>query len=168
MAWRVLLAASGDRVCFIACSGKKAQLCAMKSTVFLFGALALASLPVAAKERPAHVWPQNGVEAEIPFAHFDAIRNFEADGDDGIWLEDRQRRWYYATLLGPCTNLNFVQAIGYDTRGTTTFDKFSTIIVEGQRCAISSLVTADKPKPWRERMKAKKAAAEAAKPVAQD
>ncbi|MEY4269779.1 MAG: hypothetical protein RLZZ58_995 [Pseudomonadota bacterium] len=138
----------------------------MKNLTILIGALAVIAFPATAKERAAHVWPQNGVETEIAFANHDSIRNFEADGDDGVWLEDRQRRWYYAALLGPCTNLNFAHAIGYDTRGSSTFDRFSTIYVGGQRCQVTSLVTADKPKPWRERKKAEKAAREAAKAAA--
>ncbi len=111
------------------------------------------SAPVQAKKPVDHIWPELGVEARIVFPNQGAIRNFEPDGNEGIWLEDRQRRWYYAELLGGCQGLNFAQAIGFDTRGSASFDKFSNIIVRGERCAIASLVTANKPLPRKERQK---------------
>jgi hypothetical protein len=128
-------------------------------------AAAALTAPVQAKKPVDHVWPELGVESNIVFPNQGAIRNFEPDGNDGIWLEDRQRRWYYAELLGGCQELNFAQAIGFDTRGSASFDKFSSIIVGGERCAIASLVTANKPLPRKERQKIRKATKEASKLV---
>lgn len=137
----------------------------MKNTVLVaLGALALA-FPVQAKTPEPHIWPELGVEARIVFPNQGAIRDFEPDGNDGIWLEDRQRRWYYAELLGGCQELNFAQAIGFDTRGSASFDKFSSIIVRGDRCAIASLVTANKPLPRKERQKLRKQTMAAGKQV---
>lgn len=99
-----------------------------------------------------------GVEASIAFPSYGTIRNFEADGDDGLWIEDQRGDWYYATLTGFCPDLDFAQAIGIDTRGTSRLDKFGAVIVKGQRCAFTSFVTADKPLPRKERLKAAKAA----------
>jgi hypothetical protein len=121
-------------------------------TAILLGASAS---PAFAKPAP---WPKLGVETQINFPNFGAINNFEADGDRGIWFEDRNRRWYYAELFGPCHGLNFVQTIGFDTRGSASFDKFSSIIVEGQDCKLATLVTAEKPLSRKERMKLAKAA----------
>jgi len=109
--------------------------------------------PVSAKPFPPHIWPDLGVEAQILFPNQGAIRNFETDGNDGLWLEDRQRRWYYAEIAGGCQELNFAQAIGFDTLGSPRFDRFSAIIVDGERCLVSSLVTSDKPLPRKERLK---------------
>ncbi len=110
--------------------------------------------PAFAKPAP---WPKLGVEARINFPNFGAINNFEADSDRGIWLEDRNRRWYYAELFGPCHGLNFAQAIGFDTRDSASFDKFSSIIVDGQDCKLATLVTAEKPLSRKERKKLAKA-----------
>lgn len=137
----------------------------MKNTVLVaLGTLALA-FPAQAKMPEPHIWPELGVEARIVFPNQGAIRDFEPDGNDGIWLEDRQRRWYYAELLGGCQELNFAQAIGFDTRGSASFDKFSSIIVRGDRCAIASLVTANKPLPRKERQKLRKQTMAAGKQV---
>jgi hypothetical protein len=125
-------------------------------------ALVLAASPVIAK--PAvHIWPELGVDASIVFPNYGAIRNFEADGNDGIWIEDQQRRWYYGEILGGCQGLNFANAIGFDTRGSPRFDKFSSIIVDGDKCQLSSFVTAEKPLSRKERKRLAKEAAMKAK-----
>lgn len=122
----------------------------------IFGLIGLAIAgAAAAKPRPAHVWPELGVETSIAFPHHGTIRDFEADDDRGVWLEDQQRRWYYARFTGSCQGLNFVQVIGFDTRGSARFDRFSAILVDGDRCPIESLVTAEKPLPRKQREKAR-------------
>ncbi len=137
----------------------------IKSLMSVVLASAILAGAVEAKSPASSVWPELGVETQINFPSQGAIRNFEADGNDGMWLEDRQRRWYYADFIGGCQELNFAQAIGFDTRGSATFDKFSTILVAGERCPVASLVTANKPLPRKQRLKLRKAAVEASKDV---
>nr|WP_315459429.1 DUF6491 family protein [uncultured Sphingorhabdus sp.] len=138
----------------------------MKNTMCSLLVAAAIAVPAQSKKPEPHVWPEVGVETKINFPNQGAIRNFEADGNDGIWLEDRQRRWYYAEVLGGCQELNFAQAIGFDTRGSATFDKFSTIIVAGDKCQVASLVTANKPLPRKERQMLRKQALAAGRDVA--
>ena len=138
----------------------------MKKTMLSLLVAAAIAAPVHSKRLEPYVWPEVGVETKINFPNHGAIRNFEADGNDGIWLEDRQRRWYYAELLGGCQELDFAQAIGFDTRGSATFDKFSTLIVAGDKCQLASLVTANKPLPRKERLKLRKQALAAGKDAA--
>ena len=109
-------------------------------------------------EKPREI----GVEASIAFPAYGTVRNFEADGDDGIWIEDQRRDWYYAKLTGFCPDLDFVQAIAIDTRGTSRLDRYGAIIVNGQRCAFTSFVTAEKPVPRKERLKLAKETKKAA------
>jgi hypothetical protein len=137
----------------------------MKKAILLTLVATILSAPTQAKKPVPYIWPELGVETSIAFPNYGAIRNFEADGNDGIWLEDRQRRWYYAEIIGGCRDLNFAQAIGFDTRGAPTFDKFSSIIVRGDKCPLTSLVTAEKPLPRKERLKLRKAAMVAGKDV---
>lgn len=126
-------------------------------TVLTIAALCAASAVFAAKPSP---WPEYGVEASIPFANSGGIRNFEANGDRGIWIEDRQRRWYYAKFIGNCRDLDHAVGVGFDTRGSTTFDKFGAVLAEHDYCPIESLVTAEKPLPRKERLKLRKEARE--------
>ncbi len=91
-------------------------------------------------------------EVRIPFASFGAIRNFRPQGDQIVFLEGTHRRWYRATLNGPCINLPHALRIGFDTRyNGDTLDNSSTLIVEGERCRIMSLVSVDGPPPRRPR-----------------
>lgn len=137
----------------------------IKHAILIALAAAALAAPTQAKKPVPHVWPELGVEAQIVFPNRGEIRNFEADGQDGIWLEDRRRRWYYAELLGSCQGLNFAQGIGFDTGGAAHFDKYSSIIVEGWKCPVVSLVTSEKPLPRKERERRRKAAIAAGKQV---
>jgi hypothetical protein len=83
-------------------------------------------------------------EVRIPFPGF-RIRNFRAEERDVVYLEDQGRNWYRAELFGPCTDLLFAQTIGIDTRGSSSFDRFSAIIVGRDRCPLLSLTRSEKP-----------------------
>jgi hypothetical protein len=127
--------------------------------------LAAAPLSLAAEETPPR---EVGVEGNISFPAHGGIRNFRADNDKGVWLEDRQRNWYYASFLGTCPEIRFAQGIGLDTRGSARFDKYSKILVGNDVCAIATLVTADKPLSEREQRRFRKEAREALKAEAAD
>ena len=113
--------------------------------------LALALAASSAIAKPAvHVWPELGVETSISRPNWN-IRNFEADTDKGVWIEDLQRRWYYGTFKGRCTRLEHARGIGYDTSGSSSFDKSSTIFVDDDFCQLTSFVTSEKPLSRKER-----------------
>jgi len=120
----------------------------------LAASLAGAAVPAAARQQ-SPTWPADklGKETSIPFIGTIGLYNFEADGDRGVWLQDQQRRWYYARVLGPCTGLPFAARIGVDTRfGGSQLDRTGTLLVDRQRCPINSLVASNGPP-----LKAKKA-----------
>ena len=96
-------------------------------------------------EAPTHSWPQLGSETSVDIRPAQPLYNFKADGDEGVWLQDFRKRWYYATIMGPCPGLGRAFGIGYDLRGSTGFDKSAKLTVEGFHCALSSLVTSDVP-----------------------
>lgn len=129
--------------------------------------LALAAASAAILAGPALAKPEGakptkervlGVESRIPFVSHGGVRNFEADGTSGLWIQDDRNKWHYATLIGPCSGLSFATSLGFVTRGSNTLDSFGEIIAEGDRCAIQRLVTSAGPPP-----KAKKGAAQADK-----
>ena len=113
----------------------------MKHILFLAAAAAAAAVPALAAPPPPE--PE---QVSIPFAgHRGAIRNFEAAGNHVLYLEDRHRRWYRAELGGACWGLKWAHAVGYDTRGGLSLDRFGAILVEGERCPILSLTRSDGP-----------------------
>ena len=83
-------------------------------------------------------------EASIPFVNH-GVWNWQADGSRGVYVQDQHRRWYYARLMSNCFDLPFAQAIGFETRGIDTLDRFGTVIVGGQRCPITSFTQSDGP-----------------------
>jgi len=85
-------------------------------------------------------------EASIPFADMGSIRNFDPVDTHTILIEDVHGQWYKASLMGPCIDLPFATAVGFDVGGTRTLDRFSSVIVNGNRCAFQSLVATDTPK----------------------
>jgi hypothetical protein len=116
--------------------------------------LLAASLAAPALAAPAQ--PQSATAAQevrIPFPSF-RIRNFHADGRNVVYLEDRSRKWYRAELIGPCDGLPFARAIGIDARGGASFDKFSAIIVDGDRCQLTSLTRSEKPQKGKSKKRA--------------
>ena len=120
----------------------------------LAASLAGSAVPAAARQQ-SPTWPADklGKETSIPFIGTIGLYDFEADSDRGVWLQDQQRRWYYATVVGPCTGLPFANRIGVDTRfGGTQLDRTGTLLVDRERCPINSLVASNSPPP-----KAKKA-----------
>jgi hypothetical protein len=79
-------------------------------------------------------------DVSIPFANTGGIRDWHADSDRGLWIQDVHGKWYYATVMSPCIGLNFAQRIGFDTRPMGSFDKFSSIVVPREgRCSVQTL-----------------------------
>ena len=116
----------------------------MNTRALLFSAFALTMLSGCTNgPRPAP--PPPGQEASIPFLNHRGIDNWAADGTETLYIQDAFRRWYRAKLFSRCVDLPYAEAIGFETRGNDTFDRFGTIIVRGQRCSIESLVTSGPP-----------------------
>ena len=109
-------------------------------------AAALAPVPAAARE------PAIGEEASIPFVNLNSIRTYRAVDRDTIYFQDLRRRWYRGQVVGPCFDLPFALAIGVETRGLNRLDRFSTILVRGDRCQLTSLVRSEEP-PTRKELK---------------
>jgi hypothetical protein len=114
----------------------------------LASALAVALLTGGATATPALATKPavKAADARIAFANHGGIQNWQADGDHAIWLQASGRRWYRAELLGPCNNLNFANAVGFETSPDGAFDRFSSVVVRGQRCPVKSF-TASAPPP---------------------
>jgi hypothetical protein len=105
----------------------------------LVTAAALAAVPVSTvlATSPAKV------EASIPFG---LIRDWQADREQGMWIQAYSRQWYYAQFLGRCNGLNFATAVGFDTRYQSSFDRFSSVFVPGYgRCMIQTFQPSDGP-----------------------
>ena len=102
-------------------------------------------------------------ETSIPFAAMDqSIHDWQANGQEGLWIQDVHRDWYYARTLGPCIGLDWAVGIGIETRGSQ-LDRFGTILVprEHSRCTLTSFVRSDVPPPSRKKSGSTEATKEA-------
>lgn len=126
----------------------------LSSLVLPLAAIALAAPAAYAETVPASAAAQQ--EVRIPFANNGGIRDFRAHEQDVLYIQDRQRRWYKATLMAPAFDLRNALEIGFDTGPTDTFDRFSTVIVHGQRYAVQSLVGIEGKPPTRKEIRAKR------------
>ncbi|HWJ69884.1 MAG TPA: DUF6491 family protein [Sphingobium sp.] len=105
------------------------------------GGLQAAGQAVAAEEAAA----ANGAEAAIPFANRGGVRDWEAVGDDKLYIQDAQRKWYLATLAMAAPDLPFATNIGFETKGVDRLDKFGIVVIAGTRYPLKSLVNSGPP-----------------------
>ena len=118
----------------------------MKNLILAFAAAATFAAPAAAApDARAQAKPVLGAEARIPFVNFRTIRSFHAPANDVVYIQDTRRNWYRAQLIGPCFGLRWANRIGVDTGGGSTFDRFGSILVDGERCKLQSLTRSEKP-----------------------
>ncbi len=114
-------------------------------------ALGLAAAPAFAHSpQPAPAQP----EASIPFINMGGIRDWRAEGDRTIYIQDSGRHWYKATLMNRAIDLPFTEAIGFDTGPIDRFDHFSSVVIRGQHYAVQSLVRVAGPPAPRHRERA--------------
>jgi len=87
--------------------------------------------------------------AVIHFADLGGIENWRADGPDAILIEGRNKGWYRATFFGSCIGLQFAETIGFVTDSGGDLDRFSSLLVDGERCwfrTFEKLAVAPEPK----------------------
>jgi Family of unknown function (DUF6491) len=113
-----------------------------RNTVISAALLAAGLVSASTLAAPAAPTP----EASIPFIQHNSIRDWQANKQEGLWIQDTRRHWYYAQLMGPCFGLDYAWQIAFDTRSSGTLDKFSAIVVPREgRCQIRSLTRSEGP-----------------------
>jgi len=99
---------------------------------------ACASKPVKNEEPPGVTGPETSIHfINLP----DSIMGWQANGEDGLWIQDMRKQWYYARIMAPCNGLEFAVELGFKNRGLNQLDRFSEVIVPGGtgRCQLESL-----------------------------
>lgn len=123
----------------------------LSSLVLPLAALALVA-PAAYAETPS---PQVEAQkdAHIPFVNHGGIRDWRSTDKETVYIQASNRDWYKATLMSPAFDLPYANSIGFDTGPNGTLDKFSSIVVRGQRYPIVSLerIAGEPPKKQKDR-----------------
>lgn len=102
-----------------------------------FLTFAAAAWPAAVSAAPNALAPSGS--AEIPFVNHGGIRDWTAGDDDTLFVQAMSGKWYEVDLMSSCSGLPFATRVGFDTGPIDTFDRFSTVIVDGQRCPVQSV-----------------------------
>ena len=123
-------------------------------TPFLFALAAAASLggtlPAAAQTNsPPEAHGAGEREVRVPFLHIGRARSFRAVDERTVYLHAGRDEWYRLTTFAPCINLPWAHHIGVDSHGGP-LDRTSVLLVDGQRCALDSVVRSGEP-PKRQR-----------------
>ncbi len=88
---------------------------------------------------------------EIAFANNGGIRNWQADGQKTLYVQGNGAQWYKAEFLSNCTGIDFAEQIAFETETSGAFNKFSSVLVEGRKCPVSSFEKSDKPPTKKEK-----------------
>lgn len=109
---------------------------AMATAAIVLSAPAV-SQPAAEAAKPA--------EASIPFIDHGGVRDWQAVGDDRIYIQASGGQWYLATLAASAPDLPFATAIGFETKGVDRLDRFGSVVVAGTSYPLRSLVESGPP-----------------------
>ncbi|MCC7461827.1 MAG: hypothetical protein IT480_05110 [Gammaproteobacteria bacterium] len=105
-------------------------------------------------------------EARIAFANEGGIRDWQADGERGIWVQDNHRRWYYGRFMSACTGLQFVHAVRFKTGAAGELDRFGAVRARDTgNCTFTSFTVSEGP-PRKDRKGAGKGTAPTPAPTA--
>jgi hypothetical protein len=72
--------------------------------------------------------------ASIPFVSLGGVRNWRAEDDTVLFIENAHGTWYRATFFGRCPGLRYEIELAFVTDGMNQLDRFSSVLVDGQRC----------------------------------
>jgi len=87
-----------------------------------------------------------GENASIPFASHGGIRDWEADGTQGLWVQGRDGSWYYGKFTFPCTGLPFKIGLQFKFGPSGELDRWGEVHTrEAGRCLFQSFVTSAGP-----------------------
>ncbi len=110
----------------------------------LSGAAALTALLAAPLCLPAETSAVR--EASIPFAAENGIRDWQADGSQGLWVRANSGAWYYGRFSFPCTGLQFKEALRFKFNPDGSFDRWSAVLTREQgRCLFKTFEASAEP-----------------------
>jgi len=90
--------------------------------------------------------PADAPESSIPFADRGGIRNWQADGSKGVWIQATGGKWYYASFSSPCNGLPFSEGLRFLPEPTGDLSRWSSIrLAHAERCFFRSLQPSDGP-----------------------
>ena len=103
----------------------------------------LLSASLGAAAAPA---PGANTEASIPSANQGGIRNWRADGSQGMWIQAASGRWFYASFSSQCTTLPLALEVRFVPEPSGALSRWSSIRLEHDvRCFFRTLQSSGAP-----------------------
>lgn len=86
------------------------------------------------------------VHSTPTFLNHSQLRDWLADGEQGVWIQGVDLRWFYGRFLHPCHGLSASNSVQFDTRGSGHIDSGSAVIIPGSgRCTLGNFVPSHGP-----------------------
>lgn len=84
--------------------------------------------------------------ASLPFAADGGVRDWQADGTQGIWVQGTSGSWYYGRFSFPCTGLPFRETLRFKFSPGGALDRWSAVSTrEAGNCPFKSFETSAGP-----------------------
>jgi len=78
-------------------------------------------------------------------SHADLL-NWLADGEQGLWVQAGNSRWFYARFTNICPGLRSSNSLVFETGASNRIDRTSSVIVSGQqRCSVQNVMPSSGP-----------------------
>lgn len=88
-------------------------------------------------------------EIAIPAVNSGGVRNWVAEDDSTLFVQDNFRQWYRVKLHVPARQLLFAEGIAFITGPSGSLDNTSQILVRGQKFPVSSVTASEGPRRQR-------------------
>jgi hypothetical protein len=85
--------------------------------------------------------------SSIPFVRSNGVLEWRAVADDLLYVRGFNGSWHLVRTSVACPRLRNATSIGFVTSGLGELDRFGQILVEEDRCPISSISYANAPPP---------------------
>jgi len=84
--------------------------------------------------------------ADAAFLEHAAMRNWQADGERGLWIQARNLRWFYARFAHVCHGLSSTNSLTFETLASGRIDRTSAVMTPGGgRCPVQTFARSGAP-----------------------
>ena len=84
-------------------------------------------------------------EASIPYVRSNGVAEWKKASKDSLYVKAINGDWYLVRTMGRCSALGQAFTLGFETSLHGELDRHGTIVAEGQRCPIASVIRSEAP-----------------------
>lgn len=103
----------------------------------------------AAEDEAGKTEPVNAPELSIPAVNGRGVRDWIAEDDRTLLVQDHFRKWYKVRLMAPSRHLLHAESIGFVTGPSGILDNTGAVVVRGQKTPVVSITASEGPKRQR-------------------